>query len=180
VRAAVLEATLAEVAEHGFGGLSIDSVASRAGVHKTTVYRRWPTRSALVVDALLDRSRVRVPIPDTGSVQRDLRELTHSIVANLNSPVGGGVARALVAESDRTPEMRDAALEFWRNRFALVADVIARGVDRGELPAHTDPDFLIEAIIGPLYLRLLVTRGRLDNAYANRVVDFALAAAKSR
>jgi AcrR family transcriptional regulator len=177
VRAAVLDATLVEVAEGGVGRLSIEAVAARAGVHKTTVYRRWPTREVLLVEALLARSAAHVPVPDTGSIRGDLRALAHAIVANITSPTGSGVARALVDETAHTPAIRDAALAFWRTRFDLVGVVIARAKQRGELPKRTDADFLIEQIIGPLYLRLLVTHGRLDNAYANQVVDFALAGA---
>jgi AcrR family transcriptional regulator len=176
VRAAVLTATLEEIAARG-GRFSVEAVASRAGVHKTTVYRRWPTRGALLLDALLDRSSVEVPMPDTGSVEGDLRTLMHAIVANLQSQLASGVVRALVDEPD-DEELRAAALAFWRERFSLVAGVITRGVERGELTRDSDPDLLIELLIGPLYLRLLVTLEPLTEAYADRVVEMVLRACR--
>jgi len=176
VRAAVLAATLEEVAERG-GRFSVEGVASRAGVHKTTVYRRWPTRGALLLEALLERSSVEVPMPDTGTVEGDVRALMHAIVVNLQSQLASGVVRALVDEPDDR-ELRAAALAFWRERFSLVAGVITRGVERGELTRDTDPDLLIELLIGPLYLRLLVTLEPLTEAYANRVVEMVLRACR--
>lgn len=176
VRAAVLTATLEEVAARG-GRFSVEAVASRARVHKTTVYRRWPTRGALLLDALLERSSVEVPMPDTGSVEGDLHALMHAIVANLRSQLASGVVRALVDEPD-DPELRAAALAFWRERFSLVAGVIARGVERSELARDSDPDLLIELLIGPLYLRLLVTLEPLTEAYADRVVEMVLRACR--
>ena len=176
VRAAVLTATLEEVAARG-GRFSVEAVASRAGVHKTTVYRRWPTRGALLLEALLERSSVEVPMPDTGSVEGDLYALMHAIVANLRSQLASGVVRALVDEPDDA-DLRAAALAFWRERFSLVAGVITRGVERGELTRDSDPDLLIELLIGPLYLRLLVTLEPLTEAYADRVVEMVLRACR--
>jgi AcrR family transcriptional regulator len=172
----VLAATLEEVAARG-GRFSVEGVAARAGVHKTTVYRRWPTRRALLLDALLERSSVEVPMPDTGSVEADLRALMRAIVANLRSPVASGVVRALVDEPD-DPDLRAAALSFWRERFSLVAGVIARAAERGEVAREVDPDLLIELLIGPIYLRLLVTLEPFDDAYADRVVEMVLRACR--
>src|SRR5687767_15007682 len=86
VREAVLSATTAVLAEDGYERLSIETVAVRAGVHKTTVYRRWPTRAQLVVDALQERSERNVPVPDTGTFAGDLDALARSVVANIGSP----------------------------------------------------------------------------------------------
>jgi AcrR family transcriptional regulator len=179
VRAAVRQAVIAELAEVGFAKLSVESVATRAGVHKTTIYRRWPTREDLVLDALPAELGRDVAMPDTGSVRTDLRALMHFVVGNLTSPVGLGLARTLLTEAPRSPELRTLAQRFWAERFGLVGAIIRRGVERGELAAGTDPDLLVEALIGPLYLRTLVTLAPLDSAFADRVLDFALAAAKA-
>jgi AcrR family transcriptional regulator len=177
VRAAVLRATLEEVADRG-ARFSIEAVAARAGVHKTTVYRRWPTRTQLLVEALLERSRIEVPMPDTGSLREDLRALMRAVVANLQSQLARGVVRVLVDEA-HDAELRAAAIDFWRERFALVTEVIDRGIERGEVPRDVDPDLMIEALIGPLYLRLLVTLEPLDDELADRVVDLVLRACRA-
>lgn len=176
IRQAVLEAALAELAAVGYGSLSVEAVADRAGVHKTTVYRRWDNLGALVVDAMLSQLARDVPTPDTGTVVDDLRALLHAVVANLTSPGAAGLLRALVGDAGRVPEIRDVGSVVWEERFAAARTIIGRGVARGELPADTDADLMIEALIAPLYLRLLVTDVPIDADYADRVVDLILRA----
>jgi AcrR family transcriptional regulator len=176
VKAAVLAGVLDELIESGYAGLTVDRVAARAGVHKATVYRRWPAKEDLVADALLAQTRQTVPMPDTGSVRDDLRLLTHAVIANITSPQGEGLLRTLVADARRVPAIAAAARTFWAERFSLAGALVQRGIDRGELPAGTDPDFVIESLIAPLYLRLLVTTQPLTRQYADRVVDSVLAA----
>lgn len=174
VRAAVLSATLEELAQRGYGGLSFEAVATRAGVHKTTIYRRWPDRAALVLDAMLEFSRSTVPVPDTGSLHDDLLALAGAIAANLSSPQVVAVLRTLVATSHE-PTIAAAASRYWRARFDLVGQVVSRGIERGELPADASSDFIMEALIGPLYLRALVTQEPLDREFVRRCVGIALA-----
>lgn len=175
MRAAVLAAALDELIEVGYARLSVESVAARAGVHKTTVYRRWPSREALVTDALLEQRARDVPIPDTGSIGADLRALAHAIAASISSATGHAVARTLVSAGSDIPEVTTAVRDFWSARLAASRAVVDRGVERGELPPDVDPDLLIEALVGPLYLRLLVTREPLDDAFIDRLVDLLLA-----
>jgi len=175
VKAAVLASVLDDLVELGYPNLTYERVAARAGVHKATVYRRWPTKQQLVADALLAQTGRTVPMPDTGSVRGDLRALTRAVVANITSPQGEGLLRALVSDAARTPEITVAARTFWAERFALATTLVRRGIDRGELPPTTDPDFLIETLIAPLYLRLLITRQPLTPDYADRIVDWAIA-----
>src|SRR5215470_16999537 len=157
VRRAVLEATLAELIEAGYGGLSIDAVARRAGVHKTTVYRQWPNREGLVTDAILQLSDRELPVPDTGRLRSDLVALAVAIAAQITQPHVTALIRTLVAEGPRLPAFQETARSFWSKRFALTGRVIERAVLRGELPPETDVPLLLESLIGPLYLRLLVT-----------------------
>lgn len=175
VREAVLHATVEVVAEAGYAGLSFEEVARRSGVHKTTLYRRWPTTAALVLDALLERSAEAVPVPDSGSVREDLRRFVRAIAANITSPLGGAVVATLVREPLDEPMVH----EFWRTRFALAAEIVQRGIDRGELRADVDRDLVVELLVAPLYLRLLVTREPVTRRYADRVVGLALAGAAS-
>lgn len=174
VRQAVLSATLDELAQRGYDGLSFAAVATRAGVHKTTVYRRWPDRTTLVLDAMLERSRSTVPVPDTGSLHDDLLALADAIAANLSSPQVVAVLRTLVA-AGHEPAIAAAASRYWRARFDLVGQVVLRGIERGELPADASSDLIIEVLIGPLYLRALVTQEPLDREFVRRCVGLVLA-----
>jgi AcrR family transcriptional regulator len=167
-------AVMAELAERGYGRLSVESVAERAGVHRTTVYRRWPSVAALVLDAVPEEVARQIPLPDTGSVAQDLRELMQATTAVLGSPQGSALVRAVALEAPYLPELRDLAQQFWAGRFGLVRDVVLRGVARGELPADTDADLLVETLVAPLYLRTLVTQQPVDAAYADRVLDAVL------
>lgn len=178
VRQAVLAATIELLLETGYSGLTIEAVAARASVHKTTVYRRWTTREALVADALLGRMETRVPMPDTGALRADLVALTTAVAANLTSPEGNALLKTLVASGTHLGAVRTAGRQFWATRFALARELVRRGIARGDLPPDTDPDLVIEGLIAPLYLRLLVTGQDVDARYAERVVDLVLHGAR--
>jgi AcrR family transcriptional regulator len=172
---AILEATLGELADVGYAALSLDRVASRAGVHRSTVYRRWADKDELVVEAVLGAAARDVPAPDTGSITGDLRALTHAIVANLASPISLALLRTYVSESGRAPGIDEVARAFWDRRFALATALVQRGIDRGELDPQTDAELLIETVVAPLFLRTLVTAKPITTSYADRVVAVALA-----
>jgi AcrR family transcriptional regulator len=170
VRSAVLRATLDELAAVGYGDLSFESVAHRASVHKTTLYRHWPNREALVRDALLARSEVTVPIPDTGSLRDDLIAFAHAIVANITAPEYEALVRAVASDARTEGALGQASRDFWRERFLLARLIVLRGIERGEIRADVDPNLLLESLLGPIYLRLLITRGPLDEAFIEALV----------
>jgi AcrR family transcriptional regulator len=179
VRAAVLAAALAELAERGCAALTVEGVARRAGVHKTTVYRRWPDRESLVVDALTDLIAVEVPVPDSGDVATDLRALARALVRWLTSPSGQAVLAAVVSDTLRVPEVAAVKRRFFEDRFRRAEPVVARAVARGELPPGTDPAEVVKALIAPIYLRLLITAEPIDEGTADRAAQVALAAARA-
>ncbi len=178
VRAAVLAATLAELYEVGYAGLSIDNVAQRAGVNKTTIYRRWGDRTTLIVDAIAERVATEIAMPDTGSVDRDLHELARLIVATLTGPTGRALTDVMIAAA-RVPAIEDVKRRFLADRIGRAEPLVRRAVERGELPAGTDPTELIKALIGPIYLWLLLTREGVAEAVADRAAAIALAAARA-
>ncbi|MEO1059896.1 MAG: TetR/AcrR family transcriptional regulator [Actinomycetota bacterium] len=177
VRDAVLSATAELLDEVGYERLSIEEVASRAGVHKTTVYRRWPTKPELVVDAVQVHSETNVPIPDTGTLEGDLRLLTRAVVANISGEGGARRSRSIVAAAISSGELADATARFWAARMAASAPIVERAVERGELPPSSDPTLLIEAAVGPLWLRLLLTGEPLDDDIADRLAELVAAGA---
>jgi AcrR family transcriptional regulator len=174
VRAAAIEATLAELAEGGYSALSLEAVARRAEVHKTTLYRRWGTRENLVLDAMLERAGERISVPDTGSLRRDLLELARTAAANAATPEVAAMARAVVSESPRDGRLAAANSRFWAERLALDAIIVERAIERGEVGRDTDPTRVIEAVLGPIHLRLLLTGEPVTPAFLEGIVDQVL------
>jgi AcrR family transcriptional regulator len=179
VRAAVLAAALAELAGTGYAALTVENVARRAGVHKTTIYRRWPDREALVADAVTSLATARIPFPDTGDIGTDLRRFARSLVAWLNSPLGKAANAAQQSDAARIPAVANARRRFLGDRLQRAAPVITGAIERGELPAGTDPAQLVSTVIAPIYLRLLVTAEPIDKSTADSAVRVALAAARA-
>src|SRR5262249_11451996 len=174
VRRAGPGATVGDPTGAGFGGLGLHGRARRSGVHKTTVYRQWPNREVLVAEAILQLSERELPVPDTGRLRSDLVALAMAIAAQISQPQVTALIRTLVAEGPRLPAFQETARSFWSKRFALTGRVIERAVIRGELPPETDVPLLLESLIGPLYLRLLVTGEELSEESIVRVVDLIL------
>jgi AcrR family transcriptional regulator len=179
VRAAVLAATLTELTENGYTALTIDNVARRSGVHKTTIYRRWKDRDSLVADAVIDLAAARVPFPDTHDIDADLRELARSLVRFFNSPVGKAVLAATLSDAARLPEIAEAKRRFFQDRFRRAEPAVAGAIARGQLPADTDPAELVRTLVAPIYLRLLVTAEPITGTTADNAARVALAAARA-
>lgn len=180
VRAAVLGAAEEVLTEVGYGGLTVDEVARRAGVHKTTVYRRWPTKPELIADAVREQSDEAVPIPDTGSLLDDLRQLARDVAHNVGTEGGGRRARTIVAAAASSDELATRVNAFWTHRLELCAPIVQRAIERGDVPADTDPDLIIETLVGPIWLRLLVTGDPIDDQFADRIAELVDAGARTR
>jgi AcrR family transcriptional regulator len=174
VRTDAIAATLAELAERGYSALSLERVARRAGVNKTTLYRRWGTREKLVLDAMLDRAGEQISVPDTGSLRDDLLELARTAAANAVRPEVAAMARAVAAESPRDGRLAAANRRFWSERLALDGVIVERAIERGEVPAGTDPTQVIESVLGPIHLRLLLTGEPVDRRFLEGGVDVVM------
>lgn len=172
-RLAVYAAALDLLVTQGYDALSIGAIARRAGVHETSIYRRWGTKAALLADALLAHAEQRVAIPDTGALRTDLILLLGAVAATLRSPVGVAAARITGAFAE-TGELAQARAAFWTRRFALAGAILERGMRRGELASDVSPDFVLELLIGPLFLRALVTGELVDDALPAAIVDAVL------
>jgi AcrR family transcriptional regulator len=171
VRADVLTAAAELLTAVGYDQMSVEDVARRAGVHKTTVYRRWPTKAELVADAVRVNSEEAVPIPDTGTVLGDLQAFAREIVANIGTEGGARRSRSIAAAAATSDELAAGMHAFWQERLAASAPIVNRAIERGELPAHTDPNLIIETVIGPLWVRLLLTGEPLSDELADRVAE---------
>ncbi len=179
VRTAVLSATLGELTDSGYAALTVENVARRAGVHKTTVYRRWKDRESLVADAVTELAGTRVPFPDSGDISADLHTLARSLVRFLASPAGQAVTAVTLSDAGRIPEVAAAQRHFFEDRYRQAEPVIRAAIARGELPAGTDPAEVVRAVIAPIYLRILVTAEPISERTANTAADAALAAARA-
>ena len=178
VRPAVLEATTELLAAKGLAGARVADIAARAGVHETSVYRRWGTRHALILEALSDRLDAELPRPDTGSTREDLTAFFIDLAAFLATPTGRALARITLVQPDDT-RFEELLQQFWTARLDRVGAVIQRGIDRGELPRETDTELLLEALTGSLHFRVLERNQPADRDYVRRLVDLLLAGVRS-
>jgi AcrR family transcriptional regulator len=167
IRAAILS-LLADV---GYGALTMDAVAAEAGVGKATIYRRWRTKEDLVVDTISEINRAQMPVPDTGSLEGDLREMLHAVVGGINGP-SGAATQSLLSTIPHHPALaeafREGPLGVWQKGFE---QIFARAEARGELrPGMTDT-VVAESITAPLVQRWLVRAEPVTEAYADDVLD---------
>jgi AcrR family transcriptional regulator len=172
VREAVLRATLDALLADGSDELSVRGVAQQAGVHETSIYRRWGTRANLILDAVLGEVEAAVPVPDTGSLRGDLLALLSAIAAFITTPLGQLLLQ--LALRDDLPEDRDVRDQFWAERFTTGQTVLRRAEDRGELRSGVNAQLTVETLLGGLYVRLLLTREPIDGPLIEHLVDLIL------
>jgi AcrR family transcriptional regulator len=176
---AVYASTISELAARPYAEISVETIAARAGVHKTTVYRRWGSKAELVAQALAGAAAAAIEVPDTGQVESDLRALSRSVGAVLDDPGGAAITRALLAGAAESAEIGALMDRFWATRLAAISAIVDRAAERGEIPRGTDPAGFMNALAAPLYYRLLVTREPVTEGDADRAAAAALAAARA-
>lgn len=152
VRQAALEGALQELVAAGYANFSMAGVAKRADVHETTLYRRWPRREDLIIDAAMHFADQRLPVPDSGSLEADLRTVLGNIAQLIDSPVGQALLSAGIALQG-VEEFRDLILDFWQQRIRYGQVVFDRAVERGEWPADFDRAETFTELVGPLLAR---------------------------
>jgi AcrR family transcriptional regulator len=179
VRSAILESTIEALTTASYDSLRIEDVAERAGVNKTTIYRRWPTKAELVAEATSTHSAQAVPLPDTGSLEGDLKALARSIAANVGSAAGGRMAKTMVAAALTVDEVAARAAAFWAERLGTAGTIVENAIARGDLGADADPNLLVEMLMGPLYVRLLLTGEPITRRFADKVAALVAAGATS-
>lgn len=167
----ILQATSKLLNEIGFSNLTIEGVAAHAGVGKTTIYRHWPNKASLVMDAFLAETAPQFPYPDTGSVIRDIREQMKLVIKVLNSPNGKTVA-TLIGASQTDKELAEA----FRTRFLAVRRteskaILKKGIERNEIPSNIDADVLLDTLYAPLYFRLLIKHAPLTEIFVDQLVN---------
>jgi AcrR family transcriptional regulator len=170
-RIAVLTATSELLHENGLRAMTTEQIAARSGASKATIYKWWPNKYAVAVDAFLSEILADAPDPDTGSAHRDFSMLMRGLCHFYRGP-SGHVFAQLIGEAQFDPDvaavLRDGLI---RSRRELMATMWDRGVARGELSADVDRETAIDLIVGPALYRLMVGRAPLDDAAADAIVD---------
>jgi AcrR family transcriptional regulator len=175
-RQLVLEAADDLLVERGFAGLTIEGIAARAGVAKQTIYRWWPSKTDILMDAFMADAAEDLVQPDTGDLGRDLRGQLGALADFLTRSDAGAVFRALAGQAQHEPDvaarLRADHLSAQRERDRLP---LLRARDRGELPPDTDVDLLVDQLVGPVYYRVLVTGAPVPREFTDHLVDQCLA-----
>jgi AcrR family transcriptional regulator len=174
-RHAILDAAAELLLLRGLAAVTMDAVAERAGVSKATIYRWWPSKEMLALDALLDWAAATAPPRDTGSLRGDVLALLRPWVREIRRRPFGPVIAALINEAQSDPKFAHA----YRTRFVeprrdAMRAVFARAGERGELPAELDVEVALDLIYGAVYHRLLHGHGELTDRFARDVVELAL------
>jgi AcrR family transcriptional regulator len=175
-RLAILEAAAELLLDRGLSAVSMDAVAERAGVSKATIYRWWPTKETLALDALFNEWQAATPTTrDTGSLRGDLLALMRPWARLAGSRPYGRVIAALITEAQTDPGFAaEYRARFVEPRRGQAREVFRRAIDRGEIPADTKIEVALDMLYGPLYHRLLHGHAPLNDRFVRDVVDGAL------
>lgn len=167
----VLDAAFDLVGASSPGSVSVDSIAAAADVAKQTIYRWWPSRTAVVLDALVHATLKATPFRESDDVRADFERHLRSVVTLFNSPTGQ-IIRELVAESQSDPEIAaEFRQRFWGPRRELSQARLERGIEMGQIRADIDAEVVLDAIYGALWTRLMIGHLPMRPADASRIVD---------
>jgi AcrR family transcriptional regulator len=175
----ILAAAAKVLAEQGPAGFTVDAVAAQAGCGKATIYRRWPSRSELLLETA-ELAAVEVPTPDTGSVREDLTVLLGGLAGKMRGTSAARLLPAVLAEAAVNPEMRETFARFAHERRSRCYNVVVRGIERGELRADTDADVVTDMLAGPIFQRVLFNHLPIDDGLVERTLHSILDGVLSR
>jgi AcrR family transcriptional regulator len=168
---AILDAALAEYAEGGLDGLSVDAVAMRAGVSKATIYRRYPGKVDLVIAAASMACEESSPRPDTGTLRGDLTAVLRNTRRTLEDPVVGAAKRKLIFDATQNDELAVMHRDLVRRRREVTITVLRRAIERGELQPDLDLEFACDTLGAPVFYRYLLMHDRVSDKYIDKIVD---------
>ena len=178
-RRKAIAAAIDLILERGVANLSIEEVAARSGVAKTTIYRHWPERASLIIDtARATFEHVRTP--DTGSLRGDLDEYFNGMIRSDLSGRVGRLIPCLIDAAARDPEIEMLLERITLERQQPLLTIVSRAQERGELPPDLDRDVVIGTVLGPLVFRKVLLRRPVDAAYVSKCLDVALAGLGAR
>ena len=173
-RERVLTTTLDLLTEAGLDELTIDDISRRSGVAKTTIYRHWPNRSALVIDACSRMTDGEVPPPDTGSLEDDVRAILTSIAELLSTARWSSIVPSIVDAAEHDPTFAGIHSRIQRGHAAPLRSAIDRAAIRGEIPSTADRDAIAAALLGPLFYRRWFSREQIDAKFLEMIIRSTL------
>jgi len=177
-RSVVVAATADLLTEDGFNGITIEAIAERSGVARSTIYRNWPERAELLVagfESLCWFSEV----PDLGSLDAELHHLGNELCEGLNNEAWGTVLPSLVGAALGDPDIAEAQRRFSGRRRQISAQAFKRARTRSEIPEHADAEALAELFVSGFFFRKLVAHTALDSAFVERQIALVRAAANA-
>jgi len=170
-RRAILNAALEIAAEEGYSALTIEGIAARAGVGKQTIYRWWPTKADVLLDAGAAKAELRVPLGDHGSYAADLRAFLTASYKMANDAALSDLLRALMAEAQLNPVFGERfRRDFLERRRDALGVIVDRARQRGDLPSRPARGVVLDLVFGTIWYRVLATRRRLDKALVDDLV----------
>jgi AcrR family transcriptional regulator len=178
-RAAVLRAVIEELTDSGYTNATVERIAARAGIAKTTIYRRWGGLSGLLADLMAGYAAQQIPVPDEGALGADLRALSRALVVSLRSPAIRTAFTSIVTAAAQDPAARDMLAQFVAGRAAMMAVIVDRAAERGEVPPGTDAAEVVKIVTAQVYYRLLTAPEPLSQDVADRAAAIAAAAARA-
>jgi AcrR family transcriptional regulator len=177
VTEAIASAMFEELAAVGYGRLTVEAVAKRAGAGKAAVYRRWPSKQAMVIDLVTQVATTTADAPDTGTLRGDVLAFLAISAEALSHPLMSRIVPDLLAEGSRNPEVAAVLLEQVATaRRRKAATILHRAVERGELPVGTDIELGLDFLAGPLYWRMGILHDSMDAERLERLADKVIAA----
>ncbi len=169
---AILDAALELLVEVGYSALTVEGVAQRAGVGKATIYRRWPSKLPLVIEAFGDLPAFEES--DSGDLATDLEQILRSYLRVYNTTPLGAVVPSLAGELPHNPELMDLFTPVVKQRRQPLMNALRRAATRGEIPADLDLDLAADLIVGPITVRVFFTPGKLSPKLVQPIVEMAL------
>jgi AcrR family transcriptional regulator len=172
-----MRAALEVLADHGMPGFTMEAIAQRAGASKATLYRHWASPAALLVDAM-DMSFQSLPLPATGQLRTDLIELFTRFEALLRDQPFPRLMAAVVDAAERDPAIAQLHVQLTERRREPVRHVLAQAQQRGELPASTDLELVIDLLAAPAFYRRFIAHRAFPPGYASAIVDHVIAGSR--
>jgi len=169
-RRVILEAVLDELGAVGYGTLTIEGVAARAGVGKSTIYRHWSGKLDLVEDAFRTL-KAPVQAPEEGTLRERVTGLLEQVACLVEDSTFSACMPALIEAAEHDPQVRDLHIRASAERRAILVDLLREGIEKGELTSDADPDLLGDALVGPILLRRLMLYEPLDPSIVPKLVD---------
>jgi AcrR family transcriptional regulator len=175
VRRRILDSAAQLLEKRCFDEITVDGIAEQSGAGKATIYRWWPNKEAVLIEAFRERIASELPFPDTGDFRRDMRQQLQNFTEIIYWGRRGRVFSSFIAGAQADPKVAEAFREIWiRPRRAEARKLFERYIASGVADAGLDPDLAVELIFSPLYYRLLTGWGEITPEYLDRLVDTVL------